>query len=31
MNETPFLVAELEDEDGVNTVGNGIGHDLVAM
>ena len=31
VNETPFLVAELEDEDGVNTVGNGIGHDLVAM
>ena len=28
MNETPYFVAELEDEDGINTVGNGIGHDL---
>ena len=28
VNETPYFVAELEDEDGINTVGNGIGHDL---
>lgn len=28
VNETPFFVADLEDEDGINTVGNGIGHDL---
>lgn len=27
-NPTPMLVAELEDEDGINTVGAGIGHDL---
>lgn len=27
-NETPQFVAELQDEDGINTVGNGIGHDL---
>lgn len=27
-NTTPLLVAELEDADGINTVGNGIGHDL---
>lgn len=27
-NETPFFIAELEDVDGINTVGNGIGHDL---
>ena len=31
VNETPYLVAELEDEDGINMVGNGIGHDLVAI
>jgi len=30
-NETPYLVAELEDKDGINTVGNGIGHDIVAI
>lgn len=30
-NETPFFVAELEDADGINTVGNGIGHDLSLM
>lgn len=28
VNETPYFFAELEDEDGINTVGNGIGHDL---
>lgn len=27
-NNTPLFVAELEDIDGINTVGNGIGHDL---
>ena len=31
VNGTPLLVAELEDEDGINRVGNGIGHDLTAM
>jgi len=30
-NETPYLVAELEDKNGINTVGNGIGHDIVAI
>ena len=28
VNETPYFVAELKDEDGINTVGSGIGHDL---
>ena len=28
VNETPYFVAELEDINGINTVGNGIGHDL---
>lgn len=27
-NETPLFVAEIADEDGINTVGNGVGHDL---
>lgn len=27
-NHTPLFMAELEDVDGINTVGNGIGHDL---
>lgn len=31
VNATPLLVAELEDEDGINAVGNGIGHDLTAI
>lgn len=31
VNASPMLVAQLEDEDGINTVGNGIGHDLVAI
>lgn len=31
VNETPLLVAVLEDPDGINTIGNGIGHDLVAI
>lgn len=30
-NETPVLIANLFDESGINTVGNGIGHDLVAI
>lgn len=30
-NETPWFVAELEDPDGINTVGNGIGHDLTLV
>lgn len=29
-NESPRLLAYLFDESGVNTVGNGIGHDIVA-
>ncbi len=30
-DETPILIAQLYDENGINTVGNGIGHDLVAI
>ncbi len=30
-DETPILLAFLEDENGINTVGNGIGHDLKAV
>lgn len=30
-DETPVLIAELFDENGINTVGNGIGHDLTAV
>lgn len=29
-NENPLLLARLSDAHGINTVGNGIGHDLVA-
>lgn len=29
-NESPFLVAQLEDESGINTA-SGIGHDLIAI
>lgn len=29
-NPSPVLLIRLEDEDGINTVGNGIGHDLTA-
>jgi len=28
---SPLLIANLSDESGINTVGNGIGHDLVAI
>ena len=31
VNEAPRLFVSLEDPDGINTVGNGIGHDLVAI
>jgi hypothetical protein len=30
-DETPILVARLFDENGINAVGNGIGHDLTAV
>ena len=30
-DETPQLLAELFDENGINTVGNGIGHDLTVI
>lgn len=30
-NETPHLYAELSDEHGINTVGSGIGHDLLLI
>ncbi len=30
-DETPILIADLFDENGINTVGNGIGHDIVAV
>ncbi|MEN9998908.1 MAG: hypothetical protein RI922_1898 [Bacteroidota bacterium] len=30
-DETPILIASIFDENGINTVGNGIGHDLVAI
>jgi len=30
-DETPVLLAKLFDENGINTVGNGIGHDLTAV
>ncbi len=29
-NESPVLIAKLYDENGINTVGNGIGHDVLA-
>ena len=31
VNETPLLVAYFSDEDGINTTGSGIGHDITAM
>lgn len=30
-DETPILIAQLFDVSGINTVGNGIGHDLIAV
>jgi len=30
-NENPKLIANLFDENGINTVGNGVGHDLIAV
>jgi hypothetical protein len=30
-NSAPCLFVELRDEDGINTVGSGIGHDVVAI
>ncbi len=30
-DETPMLIAKLYDENGINTVGNGIGHDILAI
>lgn len=30
-DENPFLIAVLSDENGINTVGNGIGHDITAI
>ncbi|MDR1592337.1 MAG: type IX secretion system sortase PorU [Prevotellaceae bacterium] len=29
VNESPLLVAEVFDESGINTVGSGIGHDII--
>ncbi len=31
VNATPCMVVELSDADGINTVGSGIGHDVVAI
>jgi len=30
-NQTPFLLADIRDSSGINTVGNGIGHDITAI
>ena len=30
-NESPKLIAHISDESGINTIGNGIGHDVVAV
>lgn len=30
-NENPILMVDLSDENGINTVGNGIGHDITAV
>ncbi len=30
-NETPVLLAFVKDKNGINTVGNGIGHDITAV
>lgn len=31
VNPTPFFVAEITDQDGINASGNGIGHDLLLI
>ncbi len=31
VNETPYFVARVSDEHGINTVGSGIGHDMLLM
>lgn len=31
INENPVLIAEIDDENGINMVGNGIGHDITAV
>lgn len=31
VNATPMLVAELSDESGLNTSGNGLGHDIILI
>lgn len=31
VNESPLLIAYLSDEDGINTTGNGIGHDITLI
>ena len=30
-NESPKLIVHIEDQSGVNTIGNGIGHDAIAI
>lgn len=30
-SEDPLLIAKLSDENGINTIGNGIGHDITAF
>lgn len=30
-NEAPLLLVRLEDENGINATGNGIGHDIIAI
>lgn len=30
-NSSPFLYAKLYDENGINTVGNSVGHDLMGQ
>lgn len=29
VNTTPYFVAQIKDKDGINTTGNGVGHDLL--
>jgi hypothetical protein len=31
VNESPVLMAEISDADGINTTGSGIGHDIMAI